>query len=861
MNHPILQCTIFIAKEAVLPGKKGEDLLRGNIVREALLKFFELLSTPTEKTRFKVNKQEQETGIPLFGMEEEGIRLLIITSHCKNGLKDCFKQLLFQAYSINTIDLTPQRYLFVEAEFSNRVWRSDRFFHVMGSIFKHLGIGCKLQVDKLLTFFSPGMLRDFLDKGEPGTITNRELRNSIEETCFATGVEEMREFLLRDTAIFHDLIFKKLEIGNNKDNRNENDIKIRKSAVRLIFGAWMAGDIDNALPGRVLKEFSGKFLEKNELIEGLNDKIKDLNQIHSRFKNPLWKYLENRKIAFIEDRSEIEKEGWDIVLPAIFCSPEQLKPVELVRFKDVNEALDIFKDNKRGIELTAFDLIILDLYSSITGTNHGQSIQITNMKDPLWQLIEMLENIRKGHIEKSIPQPMPHIIVFTRDDKGMTVRTMFKELNAADYFFKITEAEEHKCGYYSSFRNAVLSALRENVYQVGGMTDIPSRLHFNKWLRQFDPCDRPLILHLMKHFKYFPATNIVKLFDSYLKGNTKWEDGPAGKDSKVSILNSKPRKPGRFYISYLGRPNKSGPATLPLLSKTEWIKDLREEIEKRSSKKIPGFFSYEDLKRKIKDRIKRGTLKKNPLCLIFVDDVAGSGGQLENYIEKLIKYLIKNTAKEKLTQLQGLEIIAFFALGIQKNDFESLINNRGGGRIGNEAASINGTFEVEVNDGFFIPISVHVAHYTQSIQEIFKDNFRAVKKSLKKYSVIMELRDEDYPCDFLPLGWEENGGLISTYANIPGNTIPVIWQEYKSKNKKDMILRENGLSLKEWFPLYPRYFNPLTPAKSRKKEKLECCRKKICPVNPKKWNKTFFEVHWGNENNEDPPCKIKYLNR
>lgn len=837
MKRSILDCAIEITFEVA----EKEDETPIKPVSEALVKFFAV---------FGIHVNQKETGIPLFSMEEKGGRLLIISSHCKNELKEYFRQLIFQAYSTDTFYLTRQRYLFVEPELSNRALRSDRFYHVMASIFKHLKIGMKLQADKLFTIFSPGLGEGFLDMGEPGTITNRELRNSIEETCFATGVEEMREFLLRDTAIFHDLIFKKLGIGNNEDNRNENDIKIRKSAVRLIYGAWLAGDIDKDLPERVLKEFTGEFLEKNEWIEGLNDKINDLNKIHFRFKNPLWKYLENRKIALIEDRSEIEKEGWDIVLPTIFRSPEQVKPVELVHFKDVNEALDIFKDNKESMELTDFDLIILDLYSSVNDAKHCQSIQITNMKDPFWQLIEMLDDIRKGHIEKSIPQPMPHIIVFTRDDKGITVRTMFKELNAADYFFKITGAEEHKCGYYSSFRNAVLYALKENVFQVGGMTGIPSRLHFNKWLRQFDPCDRPLILHLMKHFKYFPAVNIVKLFDIYLslKKNTKWNN-----NGTVSILNSSPRKPDRFYISYLGRPNKSGPATLPLLSKTEWIKDLREEIEKRSLKKIPGFFSYEDLKRKIKDRIKRSALKKYPLCLIFVDDVTGSGGQLENYIKKFIKYLVKNTAKEKLTQLQGLEIITFFALGIQENDFEGLINNKGGGRIGNEAGSIKGTFEVEVNPGFFMPISVHVAHYTRSIQEIFKNNFMALEKTLKKYSVIMELRDEDYPCDFLPLGWEKNGGLISTYANIPGNTIPVIWQEYKSKNKKDMISRDNGLSIKEWVPLYPRYFNPLTPAKKRKKEKLKCFIKKMCPINPGKWDKCFFEKHW--EQNEKPPCK------
>ena len=874
MNHSILQCTIDIAKEAVLPKKKDEDLPR-NIVSEALVKFFELLSTPTEKTRFIVNKQEED--IPLFRLGKNRIRLLIIPSNCTNRVKDYFKQLALRAYSIDSIKLNRQGFLFVDSDLSNMVWLSDRFFHVMCSIFKHSEIGWKVQADKLLTFFSPGLLKDFLDKGGSGTITNRVLRNSIEETCFASGVEEMREFLLRDPVIFHN-IFNKLVTDDKKENKKKEDeaLKIKQGVVRLVFGAYLAGDIDREILGKVLDEFSASpDFEISGWIESLNKDVEDLNrQVHSRFRNPLWKYLQNRKILVVEDRLEIEEEGWSAVLPALFLSPKKYRqeikganssglfskiidkrvavPIEVIHFKDLNKALDSTKTDKNPLDLADFDLILLDLYSSSPGSRHGQSIQITNMKDPLWQLIEKLDDIRKSHIEKSIPQPMPQIIVFSRDDKGLTVRTMFKELNAADYFFKITGAEEHKCGYYSSFRNAVLSALKENIYQVGGMTGIPSRLHFNKWLRQFDPCDRPLILHLMKHFKYFPASSIVHLLDSYLKNNTRWEDG------NVSTLNSEFRKPGRFYISYLGHPNKSGPATLPLLSKTEWIKNLREKIEKPSSNKLPGFISYERLQRKIKSSIKRGTLAKNPLCLIFVDDVVASGGQLKNYMEKFIGSLIKNPTQEKLTQLKSLEIIALFALGVQNNKyFENMIQKFE--RNKDETHSINGSFDVKL-EGLSTKVQVHVAHYTKSIQEIFQDDkdnngfLKNAEETLRKYAVIMELREEDYPCNFIPWGWKENGGLLATYANAQGNTIPVIWLDYKSKNDEDVIPQENGLSISEWEPLFPRYFNPLTPVKKQDNQDLDC-KTKGCPVNPSRWSNCFLKEHW--EKYEDPPCKIK----
>jgi hypothetical protein len=203
-------------------------------------------------------------------------------------------------------------------------------------------------------------------------------------------------------------------------------------------------------------------------------------------------------------------------------------------------------------------------------------------------------------------------------------------------------------------------------------------------------------------------------------------------------------------------------------------------------------------------------------------------------------------------------------LGIQnKEHFEEMIQKYE--RNNDDTHSINGSFNVDVkSEKLSIPVKIHVAHYTRSIQEIFNDNEEFLKESeetLRKYSVIMELRDEDHPCDFIPWGWKENGGLISTYANAQGNTIPVIWQDYISK--EDLIHRENGLSIKKWKPLFPRYFNPLTPGKKRDKiepkdEKiLKCQNTKKCPVNPVKWDKQFFEEHWKKDVDAAPPCKIE----
>lgn len=828
----IFNWTIEIAREI----ENEQDNIPTNLASDALSKFFDLLGLKTDG-----KEKEKDNAIPLFRTGEKEIRLLILTPYSVNILEEYFKNLLLEAYSkTKTEDLSKQRFLFVDWDLTNTDWRLERFFHVLGSVFKHSGMGWKVQVEKLLAFLSPEFIKNIKGNLKPGSITNNELRNCIEETCFATGVEEMREFFFRDTvtSLLHHL-FHKLP----KDRRN---------ALRLIFGAYLAGDISSEVLDIVIKNFFPQTVPPIDLITGDIDK-----RIPDRMKNPLWKYLENRKILIIDDGWE--KEGWNIVLPALLLSPGKIDaalPPNIMCYKSIHDALQASEvDNK--FDLKDIDLIILDLYSSSDG-GHTKSVQITNMKDPLWEHREKISEIRTRYIRESIPQPMPQIVVFSRDNNGTTARTMFKELNTVDYFFKHTGTEEHKCGYYSYFRNALISALKETVYEVGGMTDISSRLRFNRWLRQFDPCDRPVILHLMKHFKYFPATNIMELLDKYLKNNTRRED------NAVSILNSHLRKPNQFYISYLGSANKSGPATLPLLSKTEWIKELREKIENPSSKKLPGFISYERLQGKIKRSINRRTLAGNPICIIFVDDVVASGGQLENYMGKFLKDLIKSPKEEALTQIQSLEIIALFALGVQnKKYFENMIGKSV--RNDDETHSINGSFDVKFEE-VSATVQVHAAHYTRSIQEIFKDNqefLNEVEETLRKYAVSMELRDEDYPCNFIPWGWKENGGLLATYANAQGNTIPVIWQDYKSRNDDDVIQQKNGFSIKRWEHLYPRYFNPLTPGKkqydkkNKKKNKdtkiFECKKMKKCPVNPLRWNEQFFEKYWKIEN--DPPCK------
>jgi len=272
--------------------------------------------------------------------------------------------------------------------------------------------------------------------------------------------------------------------------------------------------------------------------------------------------------------------------------------------------------------------------------------------------------------------------------------------------------------------------------------------------------------------------------------------------------NFKHSKINEIWISSLGRPNKSGPATLSLFGKSEWVK---------ATDKKPVFLSFAALQerlrhyateipdlKQISDQM-ACTENKNwspqsstNVCIILLDDVIGTQGQLFNYFSKLLDSRvirpndpilspIPKKFGKKLVAL-GFQFHVVFALGVGTHygGPQKIIDPKSG-----------------------ITFTRHVAYQTKTLHNLIVEFGvifeKATMKMLKKYRHITATRVGEFPCQFEPAGWKGervlepdlvkgNGGLFSTYANTPGNSLPIIWG---SENDRQ--------------PLFRRYFNQLVP--------------------------------------------------
>ena len=97
-----------------------------------------------------------------------------------------------------------------------------------------------------------------------------------------------------------------------------------------------------------------------------------------------------------------------------------------------------------------------------------------------------------------------------------------------------------------------------------------------------------------------------------------------------------------------------------------------------------------------------------------------------------------------------------------------------------------------------------LAHWNRNPDDIakvvFPDLLSALNSALgflRKYPLITKTRDKEFPCQFEPVGWKQNGGLFVTYMNTPANTLPIIWGE------------------KDWYPLFQRFYNPWDEGSSK----------------------------------------------
>lgn len=849
-----------------------------------------------------------ETDSLILGNDEQQKKILVILSSCEENLIGYMKEILKYGYgeSLEDTRLDKQRYLFIDN--GNRPF----LFDVLLSILAGLGLAVAETPERV--FHGIRKVKDnFSNKIE--SISSKYLRDHIERNCLPSGAEEIQELLYRNASKTHDLF---------------RSIPGENYALRLLLGAYLCGDLTLEAMREVIREIKPDY-QFADIDAWLKDPDIDGQPIDipDNYKSPLSEYLANRNLLLIEDL--LTEHHWDIVLPALLGAPtrEKIKKgkpkkgsivgqeIGRVRLWHAINARDALE--RYGNELRKFDIILLDLFSSAKkaeSQTHHDAQTLSTLK---LSLKELTEKIKAFYFEQTkegnhVPSSLPQLVVFSVDSNGVTVRTLLKELGAVDYFFKATQGEPHKRAYYASFRNALIKALKDTASHVSGMPYSDKFNKFDDWLRPFFPKHRPIILRLMKHFRFYSAMSIVKVFDNYLDKVMPLADGTS------HILYNSTKVPlDRTVFSYLGRANKSGPATLALFSKTDWAKKCIQIVKKNQVEGRPKYTPFKTYDRLI-DFLNKELIKgpKKNLCVFLVDDMVLSGGQIKSYLWKLInkdlrerfmkekesfsirewKEHCKHFLSEEKDELNGnlIEIHTIGAIGLIKPNEDTLddryreveylqdaldpdsrkialpkdyswVNHDPWESVIKEAIDchpvhfsgvlkiplcLNSNHEEPESDKTpcdcekVIPVYVHIGDFIPNVGMICQKegiDYLKFRSILEKYAYVTNPRANEYPCDFEPLGWKECGGLFSTYANCPGNTLPIIWGNRENANDPS---KEGEVRGGKWEPLFHRFFSPMDEGKKREKDQLYCGKELKCRLRPD----LDYDVAWN-----EPPCK------
>jgi len=774
-------------------------------------------------------------------------RLIVIHSAAEKTVKKYFKCLLRCAYgSKKETGLSEQRYLFID------LGTRSIFFEGLRRPIERCGIARTVESHSLL----PAITELLSNELDPASISSQDLRYAIESTTFPSGAEEIQEVMVRNVDIYHH-IFNQLEkhirnkLSQIKDKaKMERDVEKAKKAeipaVRLLLGALASGDIEKAVAIKALREI-GVETDEDETIEAHFKSIEEWKKeriVDDLCKAPLSQYLKGRRILIVED--QLKPQHWNIILPILFGAPEEeIKDIKeeqkigdvLVSYaKTVDTALQNYPEKEN---LQKFDIILLDLYSSDPGAHESAGHTQSDIK---YSVIKLCQCIERLHYElkqnELVTVSFPRIVVFSADNSGLTTRTMIKELGATDYFFKSSSVESHKSEYYATFRNALICAFKENVTDVLGLPQPSAKQLLDKWLSQFWPAHQPAILRIMKHFRYYSAMSIVRLFDQFFKtGNAfKIKTGATEGKGCISLFGAEPLFPKKYIFCSLGRANKSGPSALALLSKTKWMENLHKNSKLSGhtrKERQPTFIPYEFLAEIILKEFE----EHKKLVIVFVDDFIGSGGQVVSYVSKAVHKIVsevrlkKEVAKKRVSagvpstdqNLQQeinyedverailhpdndkcIDIHVLFAVGLISEPLMVQGFNNNVEKSGS-TSTISGTMRTAMhqiakdewcncNNG--LSFKVHIADAIPDLKSICNDKkikYQPIEHLLRQYIFITKARAEERPCQFEPLGWKDCGGLVALYSNTPANTLPIIWAD--------------GL-VKKWFPLFPRFFNP-----------------------------------------------------
>lgn len=774
-----------------------------------------------------VIEDDPQTLIPPAGADR---RLIVIPSLCTGELKKWFGELIKAAYGNNSIfsnELYTHRFLFIKCD-----RHTSLIFEGLSRVLEHL------KVAKITSPQSALIELAKIVELNHGQFSGNALRNAIEYTCFPSGAEEMQEIYFRDLLSIHS--FDKEKVAGQLE---------QVQALRLLIGAFTAGDIDQWKFSNSLQELGIKYdIEKAlEQIRVKREKLK----IPEYHKSPLLGYLKGRKILIIEDN--LKKEGWHVALSALLQS-EII--VENVKEEDYNGVFISHAQNTQKVlkeysddELHSFDLILLDLYSTEGYSKIGSGHVQAEIGHGIRKLCERLEVLQEK-CNDVVPVASPKVVVFSADFTGLTTRTMIKELGASDYFFKKSKGESHKTEYYSTFRNTLITALKETICEVLASPSGATKQRFDDWFLQFLPADRPMILRIMKHFRFYSAMSMVKILDKYLSDKIYYEKP----NLFINLFKAYSLKPYRLWFSYLGRPNKSGPATLPLLAKTKCLKDIlkneKREKNKNKAKEWLRFMTYkefqENLFRQLISKLKRDDEK---LCIVLVDDFIGSSGQLQEYLWKIFndnKALKNEIGRRKINYFELLsnltrkcELHILFVIGLHNNQVDKLLQ-RGEIRICNSQHSKWDRCDCK---DLLIPYKLHIADHINCLKQIClkeKIDYSELKELLERYTCITQPRQNEYPCEFEPFGWKDTCGLTATYANSQGNTLPIIWGDgsrWFEDGRYWLPLEKKG---ERWLPLFHRFFNPWAGG-GKELDKCFCAQYGFCELIPDQSTKDLKE--------------------
>lgn len=733
---------------------------------------------------------------------------VVIFSAQSDTLNDLLKSVIEWAYNEDDKSkVSPDvHYYFVPLK------GADDSFWAVARLFADLGMGTIVSVMNFLAAFCANQpKRQILP-------TKKVLRDTLEARYFHSGATEIQELLLRDASLTHKLM------GGGA----------RGPAIRLLLGAWCSGDI-NLTSDQVVSVLSSlnnhREIPRAE-IEEMEGKVNSYRKIvNSKHISKLSDHANGRTILLVEDR--LKEEGWDIVIPLVLggCVHSQIQkegttedyeyvvfrleegksltlqndsdysPGEfrLVHCHTAREALLWLQKNKPK----DLDLVLLDLYSStVPPASHSKGAHPVTISQEIWELVLSL---RKQNPDPTKKKTEPAILAFTAEENPMTVHMLSTELGITHFFFKSPSVAIHKSAYYASFRNAMIGALTQSICHNLSLSAERQQNHFTRWFLQFREEHRPLILRLMRHFQYFSAKDIITILGNGINEFV-----------KMRFHADKPR----FWISYLGRPNKSGPATLSLFGKSDWVKENANSVELLSysalQQRISWYESCQFWEKEVVIHENRHWKDKRRVCVLLLDDVIGTGGQIQNYLSKLFAHYTPGHSDGDGEQANIL------LKNLQKYEVEFHIVYALG--IGTEHPN---TVSAEHN-GADYSASLSVIYCPTSLDTLDTNLKNDVVRVLGKYPLIIETRRLEFPCEFEPLGWKGeigqrngrgNGGLFSTYANTPGNTLPVIWGNEKGR----------------WECLFSRVFNPCAKERDvdQAKSVMECKAQNKCILDEK----------------------------